>query len=172
MGSRPNMAAPLALDVNIDRRRRPRSRSPEASIDCCCGRPDCPFLKKNCSVLESVEKDVHTAAQLGQVRSISHSRSSLHSLHSCSPLAAKWPAGFLSCCLRWRVSPTLRCSFTICVPVGGAQPFMLMMASRPRTWHVASRGKKEQDHLLFLPSSSPSIPPYALSRRQAASISR
>ncbi|KAF4121471.1 Chromosome segregation ATPase [Geosmithia morbida] len=56
------MAPPMALDVNFDR----RSGSPESFINCCCGRPDCPFLKKNCSVLESVEKDVHTAAQLGQ----------------------------------------------------------------------------------------------------------
>lgn len=39
-----------------------------ASLQCCCGRPDCLVLKKNSTVLESVEKDVHTAAQLGQVR--------------------------------------------------------------------------------------------------------
>ena len=39
-----------------------------SQIHCCCGRPDCVLLKRNCSALESVEKDVHTAAQLGQVR--------------------------------------------------------------------------------------------------------
>ena len=38
------------------------------ALHCCCGRVDCALLKKNCSVLETVEKDVHTAAQLGQVR--------------------------------------------------------------------------------------------------------
>lgn len=38
---------------------------PEA-LQCCCGKTDCVFLKHNCSVLDSVEKDVHTAARLGQ----------------------------------------------------------------------------------------------------------
>ncbi|PHH92763.1 hypothetical protein CDD83_5387 [Cordyceps sp. RAO-2017] len=43
------------------------NRDPSSStLHCCCGRIDCIFLKKNCSVLETVEKDVHTAAQLGQ----------------------------------------------------------------------------------------------------------
>lgn len=41
---------------------------PEA-LQCCCGNTDCDFLRHNCSVLDSVEKDVHTAARLGQVRS-------------------------------------------------------------------------------------------------------
>lgn len=40
---------------------------PEA-LQCCCGKTDCVFLKHNCSVLDNVEKDVHTAARLGQVR--------------------------------------------------------------------------------------------------------
>lgn len=51
--------------LNIDLERRPQP--PTESITCCCGRPDCVLLKKNCTVLETVEKDVHTAAQLGQV---------------------------------------------------------------------------------------------------------
>ncbi|KAL6874819.1 hypothetical protein J3F83DRAFT_759554 [Trichoderma novae-zelandiae] len=42
---------------------RPSSRS---SLQCCCGSPDCVNLKKNCSILDAVEKDVHTAAQLGK----------------------------------------------------------------------------------------------------------
>ncbi|OHF01522.1 hypothetical protein CORC01_03278 [Colletotrichum orchidophilum] len=33
---------------------------------CCCGRHDCAYLKHSCSVLETVEKDVHTAAKLGK----------------------------------------------------------------------------------------------------------
>ncbi|KAI1056130.1 hypothetical protein LB507_002442 [Fusarium sp. FIESC RH6] len=37
-----------------------------SEMTCCCGRIDCALLKKNCSILETVEKDVHTAAQLGQ----------------------------------------------------------------------------------------------------------
>ncbi|RDA95622.1 hypothetical protein CP533_1137 [Ophiocordyceps camponoti-saundersi (nom. inval.)] len=43
-----------------------RSESVTSTLYCCCGRIDCVFLKKNCSILETVEKDVHTAAQLGQ----------------------------------------------------------------------------------------------------------
>lgn len=42
-----------------------------AILNCCCGRVDCALLKKNRSILETVEKDVHTAAQLGQVRAAS-----------------------------------------------------------------------------------------------------
>lgn len=41
------------------------------ALQCCCGKTDCVFLKHNCSVLDSVEKDVHTAARLGQVRLLS-----------------------------------------------------------------------------------------------------
>ncbi|KAH7121879.1 hypothetical protein B0J13DRAFT_589593 [Dactylonectria estremocensis] len=37
-----------------------------SQMQCCCGRVDCALLKRNSFVLESVEKDVHTAAQLGQ----------------------------------------------------------------------------------------------------------
>ncbi|CAN8106578.1 unnamed protein product [Discula destructiva] len=36
------------------------------ALQCCCGNTDCLLLKHNCSVLDSVEKDVHTAARLGQ----------------------------------------------------------------------------------------------------------
>ncbi|KAM0254390.1 hypothetical protein ACHAQJ_006859 [Trichoderma viride] len=40
---------------------------PDSSpLQCCCGSADCIHLKKNCSILEAVEKDVHTAAQLGK----------------------------------------------------------------------------------------------------------
>jgi len=56
---------PIARSSSVRARREPASSS---SLHCCCGRPDCILLKRNCSILESVEKDVHTAAQLGQVR--------------------------------------------------------------------------------------------------------
>jgi hypothetical protein len=45
---------------------------PSSSMRCCCGRTDCVLLKKNSSILENVEKDVHTAAQLGQVGACDH----------------------------------------------------------------------------------------------------
>lgn len=38
-------------------------------LQCCCGRGDCVYLKHNCSVLSGVERDVHTAAKMGQVSS-------------------------------------------------------------------------------------------------------
>jgi len=37
-------------------------------LKCCCGRTDCAFLKHNCVALDDLEKEVRTAAQLGQVR--------------------------------------------------------------------------------------------------------
>jgi len=36
-------------------------------LRCCCGRDECVFLRHNCSVLLSVERDVHAAAKMGQV---------------------------------------------------------------------------------------------------------
>ncbi|PON28501.1 hypothetical protein TGAM01_v202348 [Trichoderma gamsii] len=44
----------------------PQPESASSPLQCCCGSPDCVHLKKNCSILEAVEKDVHTAAQLGK----------------------------------------------------------------------------------------------------------
>lgn len=43
--------------------------SQPGTLQCCCGNTDCRLLKHNCSILDSVEKDVHTAARLGQVGS-------------------------------------------------------------------------------------------------------
>ncbi|KAK0615129.1 hypothetical protein B0T17DRAFT_646604 [Bombardia bombarda] len=36
------------------------------TLRCCCGGEDCVFLRHNCSVLMSVERDVHAAAKMGQ----------------------------------------------------------------------------------------------------------
>jgi hypothetical protein len=36
-------------------------------LRCCCGRTDCAYLKHNCVALDDLEKEVRTAAQLGQV---------------------------------------------------------------------------------------------------------
>ncbi|KAL2257197.1 hypothetical protein VTK26DRAFT_525 [Humicola hyalothermophila] len=35
-------------------------------LRCCCGKDDCVFLRHNCAVLSSVERDVHAAAKMGQ----------------------------------------------------------------------------------------------------------
>ncbi|KAK3942893.1 myosin-11 [Diplogelasinospora grovesii] len=40
--------------------------SQPTALRCCCGREECVFLRHNCSVLASVERDVHTAAKMGQ----------------------------------------------------------------------------------------------------------
>ncbi|KAI1085217.1 hypothetical protein F5B20DRAFT_521391 [Whalleya microplaca] len=37
-----------------------------APMKCCCGSVECVFLRHNYSVLDNVEKDVHTAARMGQ----------------------------------------------------------------------------------------------------------
>ncbi|CAH0027494.1 unnamed protein product [Clonostachys rhizophaga] len=50
----------LALDLSH------RHDPADSTVHCCCGRPDCAVLKKNTSVLDTVEKDVQTAAQLGK----------------------------------------------------------------------------------------------------------
>ena len=39
-----------------------------AGLRCCCGRPQCAFLQSNLGALEGLERDVRTAAQIGQVR--------------------------------------------------------------------------------------------------------
>jgi hypothetical protein len=39
-----------------------------ANLRCCCGRQDCALLEHNSLALEGLEKDLATAARLGQVR--------------------------------------------------------------------------------------------------------
>ncbi|KAJ2890780.1 hypothetical protein MKZ38_001371 [Zalerion maritima] len=43
-----------------------RTTADGSSLECCCGRFECSYLKHNSAVLENVEKDVQTAAKLGQ----------------------------------------------------------------------------------------------------------
>ncbi|RFU78256.1 hypothetical protein TARUN_3971 [Trichoderma arundinaceum] len=50
----------------MERLDRPQPEADSSPLQCCCGSADCVHLKKNCSILEAVEKDVHTAAQLGK----------------------------------------------------------------------------------------------------------
>ncbi|WYZ42134.1 hypothetical protein EsH8_V_001029 [Colletotrichum jinshuiense] len=54
-------------DAMADFVQTPAARPDEGSkLRCCCGRNDCAYLRHSCSVLETVEKDVHTAAKLGK----------------------------------------------------------------------------------------------------------
>ena len=40
---------------------------PRGIPQCCCGRPECPFLAHSGQLLDGLEKDVQTAARMGQV---------------------------------------------------------------------------------------------------------
>lgn len=46
------------------------SNIPHQRPICCCGNAACVFLKQNESALEGLERDVRTAAKLGQVSGI------------------------------------------------------------------------------------------------------
>lgn len=46
----------------------PTYSSAPATLRCCCGRDDCALLEHNNVALEGLEKDLETAARLGQVR--------------------------------------------------------------------------------------------------------
>jgi hypothetical protein len=69
--------------------------SSDTKLQCCCGRPECAYLENNNTLLGGIERDLETAARLGQVRAhpgrsrISvgkHSRSSVRDW--CSPLSS------------------------------------------------------------------------------------
>jgi hypothetical protein len=46
----------------------PTHSSASTTLRCCCGRNDCALLEHNNVALEGLEKDLETAARLGQVR--------------------------------------------------------------------------------------------------------
>ena len=48
--------------------RLPNMDAPEAP-SCCCGRSQCAYLEHNNAALEGLEKDLRSAAQIGQVSS-------------------------------------------------------------------------------------------------------
>lgn len=50
--------------------RQQPSIPPSYPLRCCCGRLDCAYLQHNNAALEGLERDVATAAQLGQVRAV------------------------------------------------------------------------------------------------------
>jgi hypothetical protein len=62
------MSDSLALEVS-----QPQAGSSDVQhheAKCCCGRPDCAFLRHNNVALDGLEKDVQNAAQLGQVSTL------------------------------------------------------------------------------------------------------
>ena len=50
---------------------RATTTSAATDVKCCCGHADCAFLKHNSSALDELEREVRTAARLGQVRTFS-----------------------------------------------------------------------------------------------------
>ncbi|TVY22908.1 hypothetical protein LHYA1_G008118 [Lachnellula hyalina] len=64
----------MAEDQNLEALigRIPAGTSTRPDLHCCCGRSDCAFLKHNCTALDDLEKEVHTAAQLGQALLVRH----------------------------------------------------------------------------------------------------
>ncbi|KAK2616201.1 hypothetical protein QQS21_000833 [Conoideocrella luteorostrata] len=62
MASRSRISTPDLVLHSRDRRQENES----SALHCCCGSSECMLLRRNSSILESVEKDVHQAAQLGQ----------------------------------------------------------------------------------------------------------
>ena len=38
-----------------------------AQLRCCCGRSECAYLRHNHAAMEGLEKDLRSAAQIGQV---------------------------------------------------------------------------------------------------------
>jgi hypothetical protein len=45
-----------------------RPSSSDGKLQCCCGRPECAYLENNNTILGGIERDLETAARLGQVR--------------------------------------------------------------------------------------------------------
>jgi hypothetical protein len=56
-GGSPHIPHQPSVPKNVD----------SSSLQCCCGRLDCAYLKHNNVALEDLEKDLETAARLGQV---------------------------------------------------------------------------------------------------------
>ncbi len=78
-------------------------------LRCCCGRDDCVFLRHNCSVLLTVERDVHTAAKMGQVCLTLHSIALCHCWLLSLPFPLAAPAFPLSPG-SFESRPSLHCS--------------------------------------------------------------
>lgn len=58
----------------------PTHSNVSTALRCCCGRNDCALLEHNNVALEGLEKDLETAARLGQVRVHSDMSCSIYSL--------------------------------------------------------------------------------------------
>jgi len=59
-------------DVNtiMSRTNDDRASIGDMKLQCCCGRPECAYLENNNTLLGGIERDLETAALLGQVRAL------------------------------------------------------------------------------------------------------
>lgn len=73
----------------------PRTSASPGIPQCCCGRTDCAFLSHNGELLESLERDVQTAAQLGQVSATALFHPAANTLLACSSRTAPFIPGIL-----------------------------------------------------------------------------
>lgn len=97
----PDMADPRTEALGLAALEASVSQPP--ALQCCCGNADCDFLRHNCSVLDSVEKDVHTAARLGKVRGCPSCLCLIRSLGARNSPRASRPMVCLICCMSWLV---------------------------------------------------------------------
>jgi hypothetical protein len=59
---------PDDVDTIMSRTNESRTSNIDAKLQCCCGRPECAYLENNNTLLGGIERDLETAAKLGQVR--------------------------------------------------------------------------------------------------------
>ena len=64
---RPSAAESLEVLLSQSPLGMRHNERPVISFKCCCGRPHCAFLEHNNVALEGLEKDLRSAAQIGQV---------------------------------------------------------------------------------------------------------
>jgi hypothetical protein len=65
-GTRDSTPQPPAVDKSNDDNNIPHDMA--CNLRCCCGQPSCAYLEHNNTALGGLEKDLETAAKLGQVR--------------------------------------------------------------------------------------------------------
>ncbi len=59
-----------------------------STMQCCCGRPDCAYLEHNNTALGGLERDLETAARLGQVRALLPIEDLVYHVQCCCPTMA------------------------------------------------------------------------------------
>jgi hypothetical protein len=62
---------PDDVDTIMSRANQDKIYHPGLKLQCCCGRPECAYLENNNTLLGGIERDLETAARLGQVRALS-----------------------------------------------------------------------------------------------------